>query len=218
MKIPGRVQQGLSILVIAFAIGLMHSGIFPVLVAPAILLLVIGLFLKFISKEGFADLMFSFDRFSFKPVWVGAAAAVALALFFQFLWNPLMDKILPGEKIDLYAFSFIRDSAYNYAFLLLIALLLGGFFEEILFHGFLYTRLEKIFSGNYALVTNVLLTNIIFGLYHYHLGIKEVLLATLAGLAYHYVLLKFNRNLWYGIFFHAFFDFIGLTQIYLGYN
>lgn len=34
---------------------------------------------------------------------------------------------------------------------------------------------------------------------------------------YHLLILKFNRNLWYGIFIHTFFDFIGLTMIYLGF-
>jgi hypothetical protein len=29
-------------------------------------------------------------------------------------------------------------------------------------------------------------------------------------------MMKFHRNLWYSIFFHAFFDAIGLTYIYLG--
>jgi membrane protease YdiL (CAAX protease family) len=216
MKISRPVQNSLSLLIIAFGIMFMHAGGFPMFISPAIVLAVVWLFLKFISKEKFSALLFSFRRFELKAVWIGALAAIVLAAFFQFLWHPFMDKILPGEKIDLSAFDSVRGNIYNYIFILLVALLVGGFFEEVFFHGFIFTRFEKIFRGKYSVIISFVLSNIIFGLYHYHMGIKEIFLATIAGFAYHYLILKFNRNLWYGIFFHTFFDFIGLTQIYLG--
>lgn len=217
MKISAQAQNIIALFVIAFGILFMHAGGFPMFISPAIVLGVIWLFLKFISKEKFSALLFSFKRFEFKAVWVGAIAAIVLSAFFQFLWGPLMDKLLPNERIDLSAFASIRGNIYNYIFILLMALLVGGFFEEIFFHGFIFTRFEKMIRGKYSVVISVVLSNIIFGLYHYQMGIKEIFLATIAGFAYHYLILKFNRNLWYGLFFHTFFDFIGLTQIYLGY-
>ena len=183
---------------------------------PVVVLLVIWLFLKYISKENFTNLFFSFKRFEFEAVWLGIIAAILLSCFFQFAWEPLINKILPGEKIDLSDFSGIRSNTANYIFIVLLALVVGGFYEEIIFHGFIFTRFEKIFRGKHVLAISVILSNIIFGLYHYHMGMKEILLATIAGFAYHAFILKFNRNLWYGLFFHAFFDFIGLTLIYLG--
>ena len=216
MRISKPVQNFLSLLVIAFGILFMHAGGFPMFISPAIVLLVLWLFLKFISKEKFSALLFSFNRFEWKAVWIGATAAIVLAAFFQFLWGPLMDKILPNEKIDLSAFDSIRGNVYNYIFILLMAFLVGGFFEEIFFHGFIFTRFEKMIRGKYTVAISVILSNIIFGLYHYQMGLKEIFLATIAGFAYHYLILKFKRNLWYGVFFHTFFDFIGLTQIYLG--
>ena len=218
MKISAPVQHVISLLLIAFGILFMHFGGFPMFISPAIILTVIWLFLKFISKENFSALLFSFTRFELKAVWAGAAAAIVLAVFFQFLWGPLIDKILPNEKIDLRAFDSIRGNIYNYIFILLTALLVGGFFEEIFFHGFIFTRFEKMFRGKFSVVISVILSNIIFGMYHYQMGVKEIFLATIAGVAYHFLILKFNRNLWYGLFFHSFFDFIGLTQIYLGYQ
>jgi membrane protease YdiL (CAAX protease family) len=215
MKISAPIQNFISFLIIAFGIMFMHFGGLPMFISPAIVLVVIWLFLKFITGEKFSDLLFSFKRFELKAVGVGAIAAIGLATFFQFLWDPLMDKILLNEKIDLSAFDFIRGNMYNYIFILVMALLVGGFFEEIFFHGFIFTRFEKMFPGKYSVIISVLLSNIIFGLYHYQMGIKEIFLATIAGFAYHFLILKFNRNLWYGLFFHTFFDFIGLTQIYL---
>ena len=101
------------------------------LISPFIVLIIIWLFLKFITKEKFSDLLFSFKRFELKAVWIGAIAAIILSAFFQFIFGPVIDKILPNEKIDLGAFDFIRGNMYNYIFILVMALLVGGFFEEI---------------------------------------------------------------------------------------
>jgi membrane protease YdiL (CAAX protease family) len=92
----------------------------------------------------------------------------------------------------------------------------GGFYEELVFHGFVFTRIEKIVKGKLVVPTSFILTNLIFGLYHFQLGTAGMLNAFLAGSAYQYLMMKFHRNLWYSIFFHAFFDAIGLTYIYLG--
>jgi membrane protease YdiL (CAAX protease family) len=178
--------------------------------------MVVWLYLKYISKENFSDIFFSFKRFQLKTIWIGIIAAILLSLFFRFAWDPFINSIIPSGKIDLSDFASIRNSPVNYAIVLLLALLVGGFYEEIIFHGFIFTRLEKIFKGKWATITAFMLTSIIFGLYHFQQGLKGILLTTIAGAVYHVLILKFNRNLWYGVFVHAFFDFIGLTLIYLG--
>jgi membrane protease YdiL (CAAX protease family) len=179
-------------------------------------LVVVWLYLKYISKESFSDIFFSLKRFQVKAIWIGIIAAILLSLFFRFAWDLLINNILPSGKIDLSDFSNIRNSPVNYVFILIIALLVGGFYEEIIFHGFIFTRLEKIFKSKWATPLAFILTTIIFGLYHFQQGIKGILLTAIAGAVYHALILKFNRNLWYGVFVHAFFDFIGLTLIYLG--
>jgi membrane protease YdiL (CAAX protease family) len=163
-----------------------------------------------------SDLLFSFKKFEIASVLIGLAGAVILSLFFRFAWDPLMNIILPGETANLSDFAHIKDNLPNYIFILLLAFIVGGIYEEIIFHGFIFTRLEKIFPGKHSTVIAFGLTTIIFGAYHYQLGIKGVLVATIAGAVYHLLILKFNRNLWYGTFIHTFFDFIGLTLIYLG--
>ena len=213
-----RLQQiVLSLLLVAFCFLFPHYGRLPIFIYPVIVLIVVWLFLKYISKENLSDLFFSFSRFETRAIWVGIIAAILLSLFFQFAWDPLINKIFPAGKIDLSDFSGIRNNPVNYIIILVLALVVGGFYEEIIFHGFIFTRLEKIFQGKWATVTAFILTNIIFGAYHFQQGLKGILLATIAGAAYHVLILKFNRNLWYGLFFHAFFDFIGLTLIYIGY-
>jgi membrane protease YdiL (CAAX protease family) len=216
MKLPITLETVLSLFVIAFCFFIPHYAGLTIFIYPVVVLIVVWLFLKYISKENFSDLFFSFRRFEIRAIWIGIIAAILLSLFFQFAWSPLVNKIFPAEKIDLSDFSGIRNSPVNYIIILLLALVVGGFYEEIIFHGFIFTRLEKIFRGKWATIAAFIITNLLFGAYHFQQGLKGILLAAIAGAAYHVLILKFNRNLWYGLFFHAFFDFIGLTLIYLG--
>ena len=207
----------LSVLTIAFCFFIPHYANLTILIYPIVMLFVVWLFLKYVSRETFADIFFSFKRFEIKAIWIGIIAAILLSLFFRFAWDPFINSILPSGKIDLSDFASIRNSPVNYVIILIIALVVGGFYEEIIFHGFIFTRLEKIFKpGKWATSAAFTLTTLIFGLYHFQQGIKGILLTAIAGAVYHALILKFNRNLWYGVFVHAFFDFIGLTLIYLG--
>jgi len=206
----------LSILAIAFCFFIPHYAKLPIFIYPIVVLIVVWLYLKYISKENFSDIFFSFKRFRVKAIWIGIIVAILLSLFFRFAWDPFINKIIPSGRIDLSDFASIRNSPVNYAIILLLALLVGGFYEEIIFHGFIFTRLEKIFKGKRATITAFMLTTIIFGFYHFQQGLKGILLTAIAGAVYHVLILKFNRNLWYGVFVHAFFDFIGLSLIYLG--
>ena len=206
----------LSILTIALCFFIPHYANLSIFLYPIVVFIVVWLYLKYISKENFSDIFFSFKRFQVKAIWIGIIAAILLSLFFRYAWDPFINNIIPSGKIDLSDFASIRNNPVNYAIILLLALLVGGFYEEIIFHGFIFTRLEKIFKGKWATIIAFILTTIIFGLYHFQQGLKGILLTAVAGAVYHVLILKFNRNLWYGIFVHAFFDFIGLTLIYLG--
>jgi len=215
-KLSPGIENILSILAIAFCFLIPHFTGLGIFIYPVVILIAVWLYLKYISKENFSDLFFSFNRFSIRAIGIGILAAVLLSLFFQYIWGPLINYILPSGGIDLSDFDHIRNNTGNYILLLVLALLVGGFYEEIIFHGFIFTRLEKMLKGKWATPSAFILTAVLFGLYHFQQGIKGMLLAFLAGAVYHILVLRFNRNLWYGIFVHAIFDFIGLTLIYLG--
>ena len=209
-------QKIASVVLIAFCFFFPHHG-GGILVYPIIVSAVVFLYLKYVTKENLSYIFFSFRRFKFASILIGLAGAIILSAFLRFAWDPLVNIILPGEKVNLSDFAHIKGNLPNYIFILLIAFIVGGFYEEIIFHGFIFTRIEKIFPGKYSTAIAFGFTTIIFGAYHYQLGIKGMLVATIAGAVYHLLILKFNRNLWYGTFIHTFFDFIGLTMIYLGY-
>ena len=202
---------------IAFVFLLPHFGLLAIpfyYIIPV--LLFIWIYLKR-TKENFAGIGFSFKKFESKSVIIGAIAAITLFLFIQYIFFPILNKIIYLKPANLDDFKNIKGHLLNYVFILAAGFVVGGFYEEIVFHGFIFTRLNKIISGKSALIVSFILTNLLFGLYHIQQGTSGIINAFIAGCAYNALMIKFNRNLWYAILFHAFFDAIGLTYIYLGY-
>ena len=210
-----------TLLAIAFVVLVPQSGIInkiiPLPFSYSIVILVfVWLFLK-LSKENFSSLGFSFKRFTARAVLNGTVAGIILFGFLQYAFFPLLNMIIPLSPADLGDFSKIRHNTGTYLFFLLMGWLIGGIYEEIVFHGFIFTRLEKLFTGKYAVPISFLLTNIIFAVYHWQQGTSGVINAFMAGIVYHALILRYKRNMWYGIVCHAVFDTIALTFIYLGY-
>ncbi len=215
MKNLSATEKILSLFVIAFAFLFPHFAGFPFFSYTIIVLLVIWLFLKYAAHETFNNIFFSFKKFRIKAIWVGAFAAIILFGLLQYAIMPLVKKFIPNATINLHDYDFIKGNLINYILVMIAALIAGGFYEELVFHGFIFTRFEKLFNKN-ATIIAFILTAIIFAAYHFQQGILGMINAGIAGCAYHALILKNNRNLWYGIFFHAFYDFIGLSFIYAG--
>lgn len=210
-------QKIISLLIIAFAFFFPHYGGFPFFSYAAIVLIIVWLFLKYFTGESFKDIFFSFKNFQLRSIWLGAITAVILFVVLQYAIIPLLEKLFPSQKINLHDYDFIKGDLLNYILVMVAALVVGGFYEELIFHGFIFTRFEKIFKKNKTLIAFTLST-LIFAAYHFQQGTLGMINAGIAGCAYHAMILKNARNLWYGLFFHAFYDFIGLSFIYAGHN
>ena len=210
-----------EILLVLFAIAFVtlvpQSGIIPLPFAYSIpVLLFIWIFLKQ-YKENFASLGFSVKRFELRSVVIGTLAAIVLFAFLNYAFFPLLEKIVKLPPAELGGYNKVRHNTPFYIFIIAMGWIIGGFYEEVVFHGFIFTRLEKLIAGKHAVTISFWLSNIIFALYHVQLGIGGVINAFIAGIVYHALILHYKRNMWYGIFCHAIFDTIGLTFIYLGY-
>jgi len=188
----------LSIFAIAIVFIIPHSGIIPLPFA-------------------YCSLGFNLKHFEIKAVIVGTIAGVFLFAFINYVFFPLLEKIVKLPAADLGGFNKVRHNTPFYIFILAMGWIVGGFYEEIVFHGFIFTRLEKIIPGKKAVIISFWVSNIIFALYHLQLGTEGVINAFIAGVGYHALMLYYKRNIWYAIFCHAVFDTIALTYIYLGY-
>ena len=216
MKIPEEIL--LTLFAIAFVVLIPHSGVIPIPFGYSIpVLIFIWLFLKR-SKENFSSIGFSFNRFEVKSVLIGTVTAILLFSFLNWVFFPLLVKIIPLPLANLGDIAKVKGNPGFYIFILAMGWVIGGFYEEIVFHGFIFTRLEKLIPGKYTLVIAFLLCNVIFALYHLQLGSQGVINAFVAGCVYHALMLRYKRNMWYAIICHAVFDSIALTFIYAGYQ
>ncbi|HNF44175.1 MAG TPA: CPBP family intramembrane metalloprotease [Ferruginibacter sp.] len=207
-----------TLLAIALVVLIPHSGIIPIPFAYCIPVLAIVWFFLKQQKEDFASIGFSFRRFQPKALLVGALTAVVLFFFLNKLFFPLLAKIIDLPAADLGSFANIKGNTGFYIFLLAMGWIVGGFYEEIVFHGFIFARIEKHIAGKLAMPVAFFLSNLIFALYHLQLGVEGVINAFIAGSVYHGLMLYYKRNMWYAVFCHAFFDTIALTALYTGYG
>ncbi|HXB09292.1 MAG TPA: CPBP family intramembrane glutamic endopeptidase [Puia sp.] len=194
-----------------------HFGLIPIPFGYAVVVLLILWLLLKKDRQDFADLGFSRKRWELKAAWLGIVVAILLFAFLNYAFFPLLYKLTHLEKANLKDFSSIRHSPANYVFILVMGWLVGGIYEEIVFHGYIFTRLERLIPGKYGLTLAFLATNLIFSLYHVQLGVSGMLNAFLAGSVYHGLMLRHRRNMWYAVVCHGFFDTIGLTFLFLGY-
>ncbi len=205
------------LLAIVIVVLIPHSGIIPFPFGYCIPVLIFTWLFLNRTNENFTSIGFSFKRFEMRSVIIGTLTAILLFSFLTWVLLPFLEKIIDLPPANLGDFAKIRGNTSFYIFILAMGWVVGGFYEEIVFHGFIFTRLEKLIPGKYAMTASFLLSNTIFALYHLQLGTEGVINAFIAGSVYHALMLHNRRNMWYAIFCHAAFDTIALTFIYAGY-
>lgn len=206
-----------SLCAIAFVVLFPHTGLIPLPFGYCIpVLLLVWLVLK-ISKETFSSIGFSVKEISVRALAIGIVTSILLFAFLNGVFFPLLQKFKDLPPVDLGDIAKIKGNTGFYIFLLAMGWLVGGLYEEIIFHGFIFTRLEKLLPAKYAVAAAFIICNIIFALYHLQLGTEGVITAFIAGCIYHALMLRNKRNMWYAIFCHAAYDTIALTYIYAGY-
>ena len=207
----------LNLAAIVLLLLLPHYGPFPFFTyAPICLLMVIGV-LK-LQQAPFSVTGFRFSDFSIKIIPIGLAVAIGWISVYHFLIQPLLSYTFHITDADVSDFYFIRKHFINYLFIVLAAWLVAGGYEEIIFRGFIQSRFAELFkTKKYGFLLASCFTSLLFGLYHIQQGPSGVIHATLFGFLCSFLLNHFKGNLWYGMIFHAFYDTLALTLIYLGY-
>ena len=211
------VRTLLDVLMIAFFFVVPHFGLTPIYIYPIVLLFICWLYLK-LFHESFDDIGFRFSDFSFKSLLIGCLSGAAYFFFNYFLLGPLLQKLLHIPQADVKDFEYVKNNLVGYLLILLIAWTLGVPYEEIIFRGFMFTRIRKMLGNtkmNFAI--SGFITSVIFGFYHLQQGAGGIVHAFLFGIVTTILYKGFKGNLWYLIFFHAMYDTIAITAIRLGY-
>ncbi len=105
-----------------------------------------------------------------------------------------------------------------YLFWLAVAWIIGGFTEEVLFRGVLFSRFEDFFTGvPFAAFLAIVCQAFLFGQGHYYYqGIAGWVANGAIGVASGVLYLAFKRSLWPLVLSHGLSNTLGMTLLYLG--
>ena len=169
------------------------------------------------GKASWADVGFRWRALGIMPLIVGGVLGVVYASINYSVIGPVLALLL-DERPDLSDFAFVREHLSGYVIALIMAWLIGGFYEELIFRGFLrdafmrHLRVSRL-RPQLAFV----LTALIFAAYHWQLGRFGIANALVFALFAAAVRSRWRENLWYVISFHACADMSAFTLMRLGY-
>lgn len=137
---------------------------------------------------------------------IGVVSAIAWTAFNQLVYIPFIHAFFDVPPYTEY--DFLKGNPAMLAFVLLAAWVVGGFYEELAFRGFIQGAILRRNVIGAAIATSIL-----FGLYHWQQGIFGVIASALGGLYWSWLRMR-HDNLWPSIYSHAIYDTIALTMIY----
>lgn len=212
MALNKKIRVWLDVILIAFAMLFPHYGHLPMYAYPFVVLGVIWICLN-LNGESFTSIGFRFADLKWRAFYLGGAIGLAYAAFHFWILGPFITH-LGFKSANLSDFNFIRHHFVNYIFLVLLAAVLVIPYEEIVFRGFIFTRLKAIFKGSF--IVSGFIASILFALYHWQEGWGAVIAIFIFAVFITWLYKVFKGNLWYLIFFHILYDVFMLTAILLG--
>ncbi|MFA4979518.1 CAAX amino terminal protease self- immunity [compost metagenome] len=160
------------------------------------------------------DLGLDKKNLSSRAILLGILSALAWVIFMQIIYIPVIKHLF--NVPDYTEYNFIRSSIARLIMTIVAAWIIGGFYEEVVFRGYIQNILEKRLFKGIGRWLPIVITSILFGLYHLQQDIFAVIAACLGGLYWGILYKKWNNNLWVSIISHALFDMITLILIYTG--
>jgi uncharacterized protein len=158
-----------------------------------------------------------------RPPQLGRAAIWAVGTFLVFiLFLPAVLQTIADALAlrpqDLARLGDIQHDTARYLVLLIpIGWGTAAFGEELIFRGFLNTRMATAFGGGAAAIAlSVVVQALLFGLGHAYLGPRGIMNAAAIGLVSGGVYWANGRNLWPLVIAHGLVDSVGLTLLRLG--
>ena len=138
--------------------------------------------------------------------------AAVVAQLAQQLAAPLSD----GQAPDFSRFDRIRGNPGVLVGTLLSVWFNSAFGEEVIWRGFLLTRLAHVLGGSRGAVWGgVAISSVLFGLLHLYQGLPGVIATGMVGLVFS-VFFIWKRNLWALIIAHGLMHLMSFTAVYFG--
>lgn len=175
-----------------------------------IVLFVLGV--TYLRDGNFKEL--NFNRFGIRQLGIAVVVYVFMELFIDFLFQPFINWAF-DEPADYSMFEPLKGNARAYLDFMWKMWVSAAIGEEILFRGFAFAQLKKIFGENHSWIF-IPISSLLFAFPHFYQGLSGVVLTFLIGLGFGYVYWKY-KNIWINILIHGLIDTVFLTLAYLGY-
>lgn len=145
------------------------------------------------------------------PIFLFAAIA--------FIFVPIVMASIVGVQIgaDLTKYNYMQGNLPMLLFSLSGVYIVSSMGEEIVYRGFLITRLQTLFGGEgrKPVLSALILSSIIFGLAHFEWGLTGIVQTAFTGAAFGIAFLLTKRRLWPLILAHGYMDTLLFVQLYL---
>jgi len=207
-------QKIIQLFIIAFLVLFPHYVPLPFYSYTVVCLALIIFYLKKQNKS-LRHLGLKRNGLTIQTWMVGILSALFWIAFNKWVYHPFITyyfDVPPYTEYD-----FIRNHLSNLVITILAAWIVGGFYEEIVFRGFIQITFQEWFKNSkHSFWVSGILSSILFGLYHWQQGIYGIIPSFLGGLFWTFLLWMYKGNLWFPIISHAVYDTIALTMIYFG--
>lgn len=148
---------------------------------------------------------------------VGLSLVVFVLAMLGFVIGSIIMANITGipEPSDMSAYDYLNDNIGLLLLSLLGIYIVSSFGEEVVYRGFLITRITEIVGNTkWGRVIAVLISAIIFGFAHYGWGPMGIVQTFFMGLALGICYFWLKRKLWILILAHAYMDTILILQLY----
>ncbi len=153
-----------------------------------------------------------------RTVLLGIAVAIVTGALAQGMMVYLVNPLISAAPPDVTRFNAVRGNLGALLLTVPTVWLTSAFPEEVIWRGFLMTRIAKLVGGSRsAWALALVLTSLHFGLIHFYQGASGIAVTGIAGLLYGVAFLIFGRNLWVPILAHAATHLISFTAMYRGF-
>lgn len=146
---------------------------------------------------------------------MGVLAGIALLFFSKLLLTPLIE-VATGVQRDLTRLDFVRGNGVAYLSFLPLLWLSAALCEEIVYRGFLITRLLEAFGGTTWLskAAAITISSAAFALVHAYQGPSGLILTGVMGLLLSVLFVVSRFNLWCNVIVHGVYDTLSLGLIW----
>ncbi|NIR73198.1 CPBP family intramembrane metalloprotease [candidate division KSB1 bacterium] len=144
---------------------------------------------------------------------------VFVAAVFGFVIGAIIMANIAGvpENANMSGYNYLQGNLPMLLGVLVAVFFVSSFGEEVIYRGFLITRISEMGgNGKMWLKITVLISAIIFGLVHFEWGVAGMVQTGFMGLALGTSYLLVKRNLWVLVLAHAYMDATLMIQMYLG--